>query len=492
MKKLTFLVIFLISVTSAFGKIELPLLVGDHMVLQRNTEVKLWGRSTVKKDVTITTSWNNKTYKVKTDKNGDWIATVSTGDAGGPYSITLSDGEELVLNDILLGEVWICSGQSNMEFPVCGFINQPNKGGLETILEAPKYPNIRMFAVLRNSVDEPQKDCKGGEWLTSNYQSVSSFSAVAYYFGQMLSDALDVPIGLITPNWGGSKIEAWMSEESIKNTVGINQELAFSGKGDESKPARLFNGMIYPLINYTAKGFIWYQGESNREAYFDYKELHKSMISLWRNLWGNDKMPFYMVQLAPYNYDGAEYRSLALTVEAQMQVIAEVPYTGIAATTDLGHPSNIHPPFKKEVGQRLAFLALNHDYNIKGLPFDAPTYKSLEVTDKGIMLSFNNLSTSGNAMEPNSLAGFNEKGVSAIKGFEVAGEDKKFYPAKARFIWWQNKIEVSADEVTNPVAVRYAFKNFPEANVVTTFGIPLLPFRTDNWTIPEDEIFKKK
>lgn len=482
----------LLTVSSVFAKIELPLLVGDHMVLQRNTEVKLWGSTTLKKDVTITTSWNNQTYKAKSDKDGNWIVTVSTGDAGGPYTITISDGEELVLRDILLGEVWICSGQSNMEFPMCGFINQPNKGGLEAILEAPKYPNIRMFTVQRNSVDEPQTDCKGGKWLVSNYESVSSFSAVAYYFGRVLNQALDIPIGLITTNWGGSKIEAWMSEESIKNTAGIRQDLAFSGKGDESKPARLFNGMVLPLINYTAKGFIWYQGESNREAYFDYKELHKSMISLWRKLWGDEKMPFYMVQLAPFNYDGPNYRSLALTIEAQTHVVSEVPYTGIAGSTDIGHPTNIHPPFKEEVGQRLAFLALSRDYNVSGLPLESPTYKSMEKTEKGILLSFNNVSTSGDAMEPNSLAGFTDTGVMAIKGFEIAGEDQKFYPAKARFLWWKNQIEVSSDQVSDPVAVRYAFTNFPEANVVTTFGIPLLPFRTDNWEIPQEEIFKPK
>lgn len=492
MKKIILLIACFLAVSSAFSKIELPLLVGDHMVLQRNTNVKLWGSTTLKKDVTITTSWDNKTYKVKPDKEGNWIATVSTGDAGGPYMIKISDGEELILEDVLLGEVWISSGQSNMEFPMCGFVNQPNNGGLEAILEAPKYPNIRLFTVQKNAVSEPQEDCKGGEWLVPTYESVSSFSAVTYYFGRMLNQALNIPIGLITTNWGGTKIEAWMSEESIRNTEGINQDLAFSRGGTECDAAHLFNGMVFPLRNYTAKGFIWYQGESNRDTFFDYSKLHKSMITHWRKLWGDEKMPFYMVQLAPFNYDGPSYRSLALTIEAQNQVVSEVPYTGIAGTTDLGHPRNIHPPFKEEIGQRLAFLALSRDYNVTGLPLESPTYKSMEKTKTGLLLSFNNVSTSGNSMEPNSLAGFNDTGVMTIKGFEVAGEDKKFYPAKARFIWWKNQIEVSAEEVANPVAVRYAFTNFPEANVVTTFGIPLLPFRTDNWEIPQEEIFKPR
>lgn len=493
MKKVILLsVLLLFVITGLNAKVTFPKILCDNMVLKRNTEVNIWGKSTNKKEIRVKTSWNNKTYKGKTDSEGNWIIKVETGDAGGPYTITVDDGEEAFLNNILLGEVWICSGQSNMEFPVSGFINQPNNRSLETILESVRYPNIRMFTVERNSIDTPQEDCKGGSWLTSNYESVSSFSAVAYYFGRMLNEALDVPVGVITTNWGGSRIEAWMTKESIEELSTINQEIAFSGNRSESKASVLYNGMIHPLINYTAKGFIWYQGESNREYYFDYKELQKAQINLWRSLWKNEKMPFYFVQLAPYNYDGAEFRSLAMTIEAQTQVLAEVPYTGMASTTDLGHPSNIHPPKKKEVGQRLGFLALSNNYGVKGLPNDAPTFKSMEKSEKGLVLSFNNLAKTNDAMEPNSLAGFSENGIRSVKGFEIAGEDQIFYPASARLMWWKNQIEVSSDKVPNPVAVRYAFKNFTEANVETTFGIPLVPFRTDTWEIPTNEIFKNK
>jgi sialate O-acetylesterase len=473
------------------AKIELPKLVGNHMVLQRNSSINLWGKSTIGKEVIIKTSWNSKVYKTESDKNGDWITKVETSDAGGPYTISISDGDEIILHDILLGEVWICSGQSNMEFPVCGFMNQYNEDALQTILESTKYPNIRLFTVGRNSTGKPQKDCISGEWKIAGYESVSAFSAVAYYFGRMLNDALDVPVGLISTNWGGSKIEAWMTEESISKLPDIDQEIAFSGKRSENKPAALYNGMIHPLVNYTAKGFIWYQGESNREAYFDYKDLLTEMIYLWRSLWKNDKMPFYFVQLAPYNYDGADLRSLPLTIEAQMQVAENVSHTGIAATTDLGHQSNIHPPKKKDVGSRLAFLALKHDYGIKGLPLDAPTFKSMEIKDSSITLSFNNVSEANNFTAPNSLAGFDNIHIHPVNGFEIAGEDKVFYPANAKLLWRKNQIEVSSDNVKHPVAVRYAFRNFPKANVATTFGIPLIPFRTDNWPVPDNEIFKK-
>jgi sialate O-acetylesterase len=475
---------------SVNAKIELPRLLGDNMVLQRHAEVNLWGKSDTGKEIAVRTSWNNKAYKTKADKSGNWAVKVQTGEAGGPYSITLNDGEELILNNVLLGEVWICSGQSNMEFPICGFINQYNEGSLETIIEAKKYPDIRLFTVEKNAVDTPQDDCKGGKWLISDYASVSAFSAVAYYFGKMLHEALDVPIGLIATSWGGTRIEAWMTEESISKLPNINQTIAFSGDGP-NKAAVLYNGMIHPLIRYQAKGFIWYQGESNREAYFDYKDLLTRMIALWRHLWNNDKMPFYMVQLAPYNYDGADLRSLALTVEAQTKVVAEVPHTGIAGTTDIGHQSNIHPPKKKEVGMRLAFLALQHDYGVEGLPLDAPTFKSMEVKDSLAILSFNNVSDASDAMAPNSLAGFNDIHIHSVNGFEIAGADQRFYPAKSRLLWWKNQIEVSSDSVKSPVAVRYAFKNFPKANVTTTFGIPLIPFRTDQWEIPKKEIFKQ-
>lgn len=469
------------------AKIKLPALVDSNMVLQRNTEVKLWGEASPSKKVTITTSWNNKTYSTKADEDGKWAVKVATTDAGGPYSIVISDGEKVVLDNILLGEVWICLGQSNMEMPVCGFVNQPVEGSAQVVAEANQWPDIRMFTVPRAPSKEPLHDTKG-KWKTSSPAAVSEFSATGYFFGRMLNQVLNIPIGLITSNWGGSAIEAWMSEEVVSSLTTINQEVAHQGKGNHNAVARLYNGMIVPLQHFTSKGFIWYQGCSNRHNWFDYKELQVAFVKQLRQLWGDDEMPFYAVQLAPYKYEGDTLRSLPLVIEAQYQAMAELPKMGIAATTDIGNRSCIHPEHKKEVGDRLAWLALTNDYGIEGLPASAPTYKSMERKENKLVLSFNNLSD-GSANDPNSIRGFYKNRYLQPKGFEVAGEDKVFYPAKASVVWWKNKIEVWSDEVPNPVAVRYAFVNFPaEANVETTYNLPLVPFRTDNWEIPAEEI----
>ena len=291
--------------------------------------------------------------------------------------MTLSDGEPLVLDNVLVGEVWVCSGQSNMEMPVSGFMFQPVEGAVDAIADAGMYPGIRMFTVPRVSSKTPLDDCDAA-WQTATPASVGQFSAVGYFFGRMLYKALGIPVGLITPNWGGSTIEAWMTVDAIDATPGIDHAVAKSGTYDNSIPQRLYNGMILPVCRYTAKGFIWYQGESNRRNWYDYKALQVSLVKLWRNAWGDAKMPFYYTQLAPYRYEGDTLRSLPLVIEAQYRALAEIPHSGIAATTDLGNPTCIHPARKREVGERLAFLALANDYGVTGLPAPAPVYKSME------------------------------------------------------------------------------------------------------------------
>ena len=345
-----------------------------------------------------------------------------------------------------------------------------------------------MFTVPRNSSDEPVYDCKA-QWQCSTPASVSAFSATGYFFGLTLYKTLRIPIGLVTSNWGGTNIEAWMSKKSIDAIEGLDMERIAKWKGESSKPAGLFNGMIFPIANFTAKGFIWYQGCSNRINWYDYKDLQVGLIKLWRKMWGNDEMPFYITQLAPYRYEGDHLRSLPLVIEAQYQAAAELEHVGVAATTDLGHPTCIHPAKKLEVGQRLAFLALANDYGIEGIPAPSPTYKSMEREKDKLVISFNNLSEPYKFNDANSIVGFSEKGTMRFQGFEIAGEDGVFYPATAHLKWWENKIMVSSDKVPEPVAVRYAFKNFcPEANVKTNYGLPLAPFRTDNWEIPAEEI----
>lgn len=487
MKRMLATAAALVLALGASGEVKLPGVLSDNMVLQRNTEVNLWGEAAPGRRVRIRTSWNGERYDAQADKEGHWSVRVATGDAGGPYEITFDDGDRVTLSDILLGEVWICGGQSNMEMPVCGFMQQPVEGSVDVLFEAAAYPEIRLFTVPHVSSAEPLYDCDA-QWEKPTPETVGRFSAVGYFFGRTLHRILGVPVGLITPNWGGSTIETWMTEESIDATEGIDHAVAKSGVYDNSIVQRLYNGMILPVCRFTAKGFIWYQGESNRKNWYDYKALQVSLVDLWRKTWGDDSMPFYMTQLAPYRYEGDELRSLPLVIEAQYRAAAEIPHSGVAATTDLGNPTCIHPSKKLEVGRRLACLALRNDYGVRGLPRPAPTYASMERDGNKLILSFNNLSAKNAWNDPDSFVGF-ETGGGYVRpqGFEVAGEDRVFHKAKANFKWWQNRIEVSCDEVPEPVAVRYAFRNYcPEANVRTTTGQPLVPFRTDDW--PLDDI----
>ncbi len=477
MKKILFLITSLLLTWNGFSQIRLPAILGDHMVLQRSTQVNLWGWASPAQKMTVTPSWSDKTYTVHTESDGRWHVRIETPQAGGPHTIQLYCGKDsLTLHDILVGEVWICSGQSNMEMPVHGFYGQPVEGSTEALFEASRYPDIRLFTVPPTPKAEPQENCPG-QWLTSTPRHVGDFSAVGYFFGKYLHQVLGIPVGLITPNVGGIAIESWMTEESIRATKGIDHELALKPRGDydAAKAAYLFNGMIAPITRFTARGFIWYQGESNQHNYFDYDKLMASMVQLWRSEWQNDKMPFYYVQLAPYTYDGKDGISLPLTIEAQYRALKLIPHSGIVPTTDLGHPTAIHPPHKKEVGQRLASLALDKTYGIKTLP-DPPLVDTVIFTDGKAIVTFHGISD----YAPAAWGSFSYF-TGDLRGFELAGTDRRFYPAQAQHTKNRNEIVVTCDSVTKPIALRYAFRNWTDANVMTTEGLPLAPFRTDNW-----------
>ena len=297
MKRFFLAAVVLLLAVQAEAEVKLPALLGSNMVLQRNTEVNFWGEASPRSRVLLTASWDGRTYDAKADAEGRWAMKIATGEAGGPYTVTVSDGKEVVLDNVMLGEVWVCSGQSNMEMPVSGFMFQPVEGAVDAIADAGMYPGIRMFTVPRVSSKTPLDDCDAA-WQTATPASVGQFSAVGYFFGRMLYKALGIPVGLITSNWGGSTIEAWMTVDAIDATPGIDHAVAKSGTYDNSIPQRLYNGMILPVCRYTAKGFIWYQGESNRKNWYDYKALQVSLVKLWRETWGDGKMPFYYTQLA--------------------------------------------------------------------------------------------------------------------------------------------------------------------------------------------------
>lgn len=463
------------------AKVELPSVIGSDMVLQRNDTVALWGKAAPGAKVRIATGWNGKKYSVTADADGRWNGRVPTGDAGGPYRIVFSDGRgsDTVLDNVLLGEVWLCSGQSNMEMPVCGDATQPAEGSYEALRSVRNYPDIRMFTVPRADSETPLDSC-GGKWLTATPENVAHFSAVAYYFGRTLEDFIDVPVGLIATSYGGSSIEAWMTEERIKSVEGADLEAAYSGKLVREKPQRLWNAMLKPIMPFTARGFIWYQGEANLDRHADYAGMQEAMIALWREAWNRPEMPFYITQIAPFAYGGnPDDKRLPQLIEAQWKAAKNTPHCAVAATTDVGNRDCIHPAKKREVGERLAWLALKNDYGIKGLPAPAPTFLRMEPHGDGeLLLFFSNVNAT------DSFVYYDNDGALEIGGFEIAGEDKVFYPAKVKTNVWSNKIYLSSPMVPKPVAARYAYRNFDaKANLHTNYGQPVPPFRTDDWEV---------
>jgi sialate O-acetylesterase len=477
-KTIVLTAVVLLSASSVCATVKLPTILSDNMVLQQQTNVKLWGEASANATVTITPSWDKKNYTTKVGRDGQWLLTVATPVAGGPYTINFSDGEELTLKNILVGEVWFCSGQSNMEMPLQGFPRQPVKGSVDAILTAKPSIPIRMFTTdsengrwVRQFSKQPQADCKGS-WMENTPENAAVTSAVAYYFAGLLQDVLDVPVGLVISSWGGSKVEAWMSRESITPFKEIDLSVLDNDaevKNPTATPCVLYNGKVAPLTNFAIKGFLWYQGESNRDKPDLYAKLMPAFVADMRSKWNIGQFPFYFVQIAPFNYEGADKTNGARLLEVQTQNMKDIPNSGMVTTLDIGDPVGIHPSDKKTVGRRLAYWALGQTYGIKGFEYAPPIYKSMEQIDGKIYINFDNA----------------PRGISPmwtdLKGFEIAGEDKVFYPAKAEIETKTARLAVSSTQVSAPVAVRYAYKNYAEASIFGVNGIPVAPFRTDNW-----------
>jgi sialate O-acetylesterase len=476
--KLFAIACFILFVANTEAKIKFPTILGDNMVLQQQTDVKLWGEAKANAKVTVKTSWNNKTYTTLVDNKGNWLLEVSTPIAGGPYEISFNDGETVTLKNILIGEVWFCSGQSNMEMPMRGFDRQPVQGTNDIIAKAKPTTPIRMYTTdskegswVRQFSKHPQTDCKGA-WLENTSENVATTSAVAYFFASYIQDVLDIPVGLIISSWGGSKIEAWMSREAITPFKEI--DLSILDNNDEIKnptatPCVLYNAKIAPLTHFAIKGFLWYQGESNRDNANLYASLMPAFVKDLRTKWGVSDFPFYFVQIAPFNYDGADKTSAARMREVQLQNMKDIPNSGMVTTMDIGHPVFIHPVDKETVGNRLAYWALAETYGKKGFGYAPPIYKSMEKAEGKIYINFDNA----------------QRGIypmwTALEGFEIAGEDKVFHSAKAEIETKTARLAVSNEKISNPVAVRYAYRNYVEASIFSVNGIPVAPFRTDDW-----------
>jgi len=647
-KSLFLIALLLFSFQFLHAKILLPSVFSNNMVLQQKTNAAIWGKATAGKAVKITVSWNKINYGAIADANGNWKIKVGTPGYGGPYTITISDGELLVLNNVLIGDVWICSGQSNMEMPLAGWGKISN---YEKEIADAKFPNIRLLQAEHITSNTPLSDAKvtNGGWQECSPKYIAEFSSTAYFFAREVYEKTKIPIGLIHTSWGGTIAEAWTSAESLKKmtdfsaavdkiqqaaknsstvsydekvanwvkmttekdsgyqagqlkwataettgwksmnlptlweeaslknfdgivwfsrkvnvpenwktsgiklnlgtiddndiayvngvkvgeTVGYNVGRSYaipadllkpgeniitvrvfdSGGGggiygeakdlsvtnnagekislagdwkykiglnfnnigpkpaDESGPNRptvLYNAMINPFIQFSIKGAIWYQGESNADRAYQYRELFPVMIKDWRQKWGQGDFPFYFVQLANYmQVDNAPVESAWAELREAQQKTLVLPNTGMATIIDIGDAKDIHPKNKQEVGRRLGLIALAKTYGQKN-NYSGPVYQSAKVEGKQIRLTFGNTENGLKAAD----------GVT-LTGFAIAGADKKFHWAKAMI--QGNQIVVSSDQVANPVAVRYAWGNNPVTNLIANDGLPASPFRTDTW-----------
>lgn len=472
MKKYIILFLLILSGSASKAKVQLSPLISDNMVLQRDANVNISGKTDAHKTVSITPSWSGVTYKVKADAKGEWSALVKTSGAGGPYSMTISDGEKLVLHNLLLGDVWICSGQSNMEMVLRGFTGQPVENSLNFILESNHYPNIRMFTVKRVPAISPQMEI-GGKWEQSSMDCSPDFSAVAYFYAKTLNEVLGIPIGIVHTSWGGANIETWMSGNTLKKYSSFNEKsIKLDTPYPQQMPTLLFNGMIYPLKNMSVKGFVWYQGESNIGNYEQYTSLFADMVKEWRGLFPQaEQAPFYFAQIAPFQYDGWSKDNSAFLREAQAKCLSVVPHTGMAVTLDIGELTCIHPSKKEEVGQRLAYQALAKTYHKTAFPCDGPVLKTAVTQNGKMVLSFDNAEIGLYPMHTN------------LEGFELAAEDGVFVPAKAMVSNFGNTMEVWSDELSNPKYVRYGFRNYVKASLFNAYYLPAGSFRTDDFKV---------
>ncbi|TWU37095.1 sialate O-acetylesterase [Novipirellula artificiosorum] len=471
---------------------------GDSMVLQRDKPIHVWGWTTPAQKVTAEIAGH--TAETTATDSGRFDLELDPLPAGGPHELTITADDSKTFRDVLVGEVWLCSGQSNMGFDV----SRANDPDLESL--AANYPNLRLISVPQVGTQEPQDDFDG-QWEPCTSESVKSFSAVGYFFGRQLHQTLDIPIGLIDDAWGGSAAEAWVSRDVLENAGGFDELLA---KWDETaktydheaamanyqerlakwtkekkgsrpqaprnvlvgqhRPANLYNGVLKPTIGYTMRGAIWYQGESNAGRAYQYRDLFSLMIQSWRDEWGQGDFPFYWVQLADYrnevdspgNSDWAELR------EAQTMTMDRLPNTGEAVILNLGEASDIHPRNKQDVAKRLARWALAKDYGYD-IVYQSPRYRAMEKDGDAIVLRFDHVG-----------GGLDTFDVNVPIGFTIAGEDEQFVKAEAEIVG-KNQVRVSAEGLENPVAVRYAWSDNPVCNMQSVEGLPMTPFRTDDW-----------
>lgn len=516
-------IVMLVS-ASMMADVKLPEIFNDNMVIQRDTDAPVWGWASPGEKVTVSGSWG-KTVKTAAGQDGKWAVKLATPNAGGPFTITVQGQNKLELKNVLSGEVWICSGQSNMEMRVASVNNSKAE------IAKANYPNIRLFHVKKAWKTTPQTKLSA-TWQSCSPTNISSFSAVGYFFGRDLNTTLKVPVGLIESSWGGTRIEPWTppvgfaktpalksiydqieakttgtssnkkllqqainnyknwlvkADDSLKNSTPVLPPPAYPSAlvpyTSHQSPTVLYNAMINPMVPYAVRGAIWYQGESNRGDGKLYAEKMKALISGWRSVYKNEALAFYFVQLAPYDYRSKPY-SIPMIWEAQMEVAQTVQGTGIAIINDIGNIKNIHPKNKQDVGKRLALLALNKTYGKKDVVCDSPAFKEMNIEDNALKVTFANAKS------------LKTRDGKAPSWFEICGADGVFKKANATIAG--TTVVLTAEGVDKPCAVRYAWNMIAEPNLTNEIGLPASAFRAGkvpvrgalNTLIPEAKDYK--
>lgn len=473
MKRLITIITMMLCISLASdAKLKVAGLFSDGMVLQQNTEAAIWGTSDSGAQITVSTSWNGKSYRAKADSEGKWEVKVATP-AGSykAYTVTVKGGGETVrINDVLIGEVWLASGQSNMEMPMRGYFNCPVDRYIEYVCAPKATEKIRMFQVPITQSYEPVEDIESA-WKGAESTTIPEMSATAFFFAHQLNEMLDIPVGVISCAYGGARIESWTPKEILETypDEDLRRE-AIEAQMHYTRPYLAYNAMLYPVMGYAIKGFIWYQGCSNVGKHEQFVERMNTMVSHWRESWNDTeaKLPFYMVEIAPYRYKPQTAVSYAsLLRQAQHEAAKVIPNSAIVVTNDLVESyeqDNIHPAKKFEVGDRLARLALNRDYGMSAVPCYSP--EAISCTRKGNEI-FVELSHSGNGLSR----------WMEIEGLEVAGSEGIFYPVTYAYFEWESKLlRIRSEFVHDPCEVRYGWGDFNPGNLKNWVGMPVAPF----------------
>ena len=500
---LVFIGLLLAVSSAALAEVKLPAVIGSNMVLQREAKVPIWGTADPAEQVTVTLG--DQHARATADDQGQWRVVLSPLKAGGPLEMIVAGKNTIKLTNLLVGEVWVCSGQSNMGVPLRGAANA------EEEIAAAEYPRIRLFTLNKGVTQKPRLDAHG-EWVACSPKTAARFSAVGYFFGREIHKVLDVPIGLIDNSWGGTPAEAWTSRATLESRAELKpiierydqamavypealkqyeqakvkwREASAQAKAESKpappgppaapfgpdhhqSPAGLYNGMVMPVVPYAIRGVIWYQGEGNAGRAYQYRTLFPAMIEDWRRAWGQGDFPFLFVQLANFQKRLAEPADSAWAELREAQLMSlKVPNTAMAVIIDTGEADNIHPKNKQDVGRRLALAAQATVYH-QNVAYSGPVYDSMAVEDNKIRLRFQHVD-----------GGLVAKGGDQLVGFAIAGEDRKFVWARASIEG--DTIVVSSDQVAKPVAVRYAWADNPACNLFNQADLPASPFRTDQW-----------